>query len=187
MSAHSIVELLRGGDRRSIDGVARVLDLVRAAPSRVEELLSALGSTDPVVALRAADALEKLGREHAGWLAPHRARLLRIATRTSDPGVRWNLVLLLPALTRTSHARRRLADRLVGWYREDPSVFVRASALEALTHLVATDERMRPMADALLREALEDASPALRARARRLTRGGRGDRRTERGTTARRT
>ena len=172
MTPRPLAELLRGGDRRSIGDVAGALAAVRAAPARVSELVAALRSADPVVPLRAADTLEKLAREHPAWLQPYRARLLRDAARTTDPGVRWNVVSLLPTLTWSPRARAGLAERLAGWCRDDPSVIVRASALEALVRLTAGDARLRPTADALLRDALSAASPALRARARRLARGG---------------
>ena len=55
-------EVLSGGDRRSIGEVAHVVRAIRGAPARLPELVDALGGPDAVVVLRAADALEKLGR-----------------------------------------------------------------------------------------------------------------------------
>lgn len=164
----SLENALAGGDRRSVGKVSRVVAAVVAEPERLAELVAALSSTDAVVSMRAADALEKLAREHAPWLAPYRARLLQTAARARDPAVRWNLIQLLPGLSHSLASGRRLARHFTDWFRADPSAIVRACALEAIVTLAGRDPTLRPSARRLIHGACADRSPAVRARARRL-------------------
>ena len=166
--AGSVVTLLTGGDRRSIGRVAEVVAIVRSSPRRLPSLVKALAASNPVVVLRAADAIEKLSRLVPGRMAQHRATFLRVAARTTDPAVRWNLI---QALTRVPSSRRAalgFARRLEVWYFVDRSAIVRTCALDALVTMAEGDARVRPAARAVFQDASRSGSAALRARARRL-------------------
>jgi hypothetical protein len=56
----SILAKLEGGDRRSIGNSEEVVQTVSKNPALFEELFSGLLADDPVVRMRAADAIEKL-------------------------------------------------------------------------------------------------------------------------------
>jgi hypothetical protein len=161
-------EVLGGGDRRSIGQVGLVVARLRRQPALLAEVVAAVRSSKPLVAMRAADALEKLSRARADQLAPYRTRLLRAAVATRDPVVRWNLIQLLPRLPCGRPAETRLARRLEVWYLTDRSAIVRASALEAIVELTTRNESVQPVADRMMADALTAPSAAIRARARRL-------------------
>lgn len=163
-----IESLLSGGDRRSIGAVATVVAAVRASPRRVPSLVAALGSADPVVALRAADAIEKLSRDDTRRLVAHRSTLLRAATRTSDPTVRWNLIQTVARLPSSQRAARSFARRLEVWFLTDRSAIVQACALDALVSMAERDPELRVAARRVLADAKASGSAAVRARARRL-------------------
>lgn len=74
-----LIASLAGGDRRSIGAVHSVVAQTLRDPSLVQDLVAALRSPDPVVPMRAADALEKISRHHSDWLIKYRARLLQAA------------------------------------------------------------------------------------------------------------
>jgi hypothetical protein len=164
----TIAKTLSGGDRRSIGEVDSVVESVLGDARLLAQLVSALDAADPVVAMRAADALEKVSRQRAEWLARYRSRLMRSAVRTTDLAVRWNLAELLPRLPFDRRSTLLLAHRLEVWYLTDPSTLVRVHALEALVTLARRDARLRPAARRILAEAVRAGSPAVRARARRL-------------------
>jgi hypothetical protein len=164
----SIQSLLAGGDRRSIGRAALVVAAVRQSPRRLPSLVKALGAADPVVALRAADAIEKLSRTDAARVARHRAELVRVAMRTADPAVRWNLIQTLARATSGARDSARLARRLEVWYLTDRSAIVRATALDALVSLAERHARLRSAAQRVFDDARGSGSAAVRARARRL-------------------
>ena len=151
-------------------GVARVVEMVARRPTRAPELVQALASGDPAIALRAADALEKISRNHRELLMPHQQRLVRVAKRTADPGIRWNLIQILVRLVSGHRAAQSLARQLRVWYLSDPSAIVRTCALDGVVTLAATEPRLTTIAHELLDDANRSPSAAVRARARRLER-----------------
>jgi HEAT repeat protein len=164
-----LLEMLTGGDRRSIGRANQVAALVLGDSSLLGSLVEGLENDDALVRMRAADALEKVTIEHPEWLTPYKQRLLRIAAAATQQEVRWHMAQLLPRLALTP-IQRRGAVRLLMQYRSDASSIVRTFALQALVELSPGDEQLRRKVVALLRSALRSGTPALRSRARRLLR-----------------
>ncbi len=138
----------------------------------MDELVTAIDHDDPVVAMRAADALEKATEQWTpAQFAPFKPRLLRIAAQAEQQEARWHLAQIAPRLALTPRERASLLARLESWL-DDPSAIVRACALEAIVRLAndGEDEDAHAHAQTLLADALTSNSAAVRARARRLLR-----------------
>ena len=71
---HVTLKKLSGGDRRSIgrsnDVVADVLARPAQAPRLLKILIGALASPDPVLRMRAADAVEKITMQRPDFYSP---------------------------------------------------------------------------------------------------------------------
>ena len=169
-SAPSVEDMLDGGDRRSLGQVSRLVARVRRNPALLPQIIAALRSPRPLVAMRAADAVEKISRRRADSLVPYRRRLINATVRTHDPVARWNLIQCLPRLEFGRPAAMRLARRMEVWYLTDQSAIVRTSALDACVALARQEPAIEPIAERLVSKALTAPSPAVRARARRLVR-----------------
>ena len=65
-----ILSKLRGGDRRSIGKVAEVVSAVRKTPDLFNDLVTGLFEEDPLVRMRAADAMEKISSDNPEFLQP---------------------------------------------------------------------------------------------------------------------
>ena len=161
--------LLRGGDRRSIGRGPQVLKRLKADPRLVGRLVAALGDADPVVCMRAADALEKASRRDASALQGHKRALLQLARSTAQQELRWHLAQMLPRL-HLRPSERRAAARTLRLYQTDPSSIVRAFALQALADLAQGDPALRRLALRSLRQAVRIGTPAMRSRATRVLR-----------------
>ncbi len=68
---HPILGKLQGGDRRSIGRSDEVVAQVLADPALLAPLAEGLLADDPLVRMRAADALEKVTAQHPDWLQAH--------------------------------------------------------------------------------------------------------------------
>ncbi|MCX6026687.1 MAG: hypothetical protein NTY23_10595 [Chloroflexi bacterium] len=165
--ADDIREMLRGGDRRSIGRVPQALKRLDADPRLVGQLVAALGDADPVVCMRAADALEKASLPDASALQKHKRALLRLAGSTAQQEVRWHLAQMIPRL-HLWPAERRAVARTLQRYLTDQSSIVRTFALQALADLAQVDSALRPLALRSLRQAVRTGTPAMRSRAARL-------------------
>lgn len=162
-----IVGALSGGDRRSIGAANEVADWALRSADIVEELVTLLAHADPVVAMRAADALEKATRLHAANLASSKHQLLTIASRATQQEVRWHLAQILPRLDLTNPERDHMFGVMRAWL-DDPSAIVRANSLEALVILAGQDIATQDDIRAILDTCVKSDSAAVQTRAKRL-------------------
>jgi hypothetical protein len=162
-----ILQKLTGGDRRSIGRVDEVVADVLAKPALFEALLDGMSVGDPLVRMRAADAVEKITAKHADWLTPYKQRLLGPVAAIEQQEVRWHVAQLLPRLPLTAEERSRAVSILLG-YLGDKSAIVRTFSLQALADFAQRDQALRPPVVDLLQQALSSGSPAMRARAQKL-------------------
>ena len=162
-----LLNKLAGGDRRSIGRSDSVVREVLDNASLFGALFEGLSHDDPLVCMRAADALEKITVQRAEWLKPYKKRLLAIAAMTDRQELRWHIAQMLPrlALTRTETNE---AVELLRRYLDDSSSIVRTFSLQALADLSDHDENLREDVIGLLRRALRTGTPAMKSRARKL-------------------
>jgi hypothetical protein len=131
MANESIRTALSGGDRRSIGNADGVAATIADDPRLLEACVRAMSDDDPVVRMRAADAVEKASRSRPALLAAHQAALLGSIADIDQHEVRWHLLQLMPRLARTADAQRAWFERALPWVRSDRRIvaaeaFVRA-------------------------------------------------------------
>jgi hypothetical protein len=179
-ATESIRSMLAAGRHRISSGrTAEVVKLVRASPRKADQLLECLWNEDPCVAMRAADALEKLTRRRSpvpdeiqktllktlqgSWKAP----LIGLLAEATENKLRWCLAPVIPRLALTVPECKRVAETLQT-YLEDRSSIVRTCALQGLADLTRQDASLLPMVIDLLRIHSRSGTPAMRARGRML-------------------
>jgi hypothetical protein len=167
MSAKNILELLKGGDRRSIGRSEHVATMVSKNLQLFPELIAGLWSKDPLVRMRAADATEKATRKNAQLLIPYREELLGLLAETREQELRWHLAVIVPRLALNPKERTRVIFSLNG-YMQDRSSIVKTFALQGLADLARDDARIRSTVIEILREAKRGGTPAMKARSRKL-------------------
>ena len=170
MSARETMRsMLAGGDRRSIGRADEVADLVRQQPKQADLLVECLWDVDACVRMRAADALEKISREHASLLQPYKKHLLSLLAETTQQELRWHLALMVPRLQLTVSECHRAAE-LFQVYLTDRSSIVKTFAMQGLSDLAVQVVDLRPMVIDVLRSLTRTGTPAMRARGRILLR-----------------
>ena len=164
-----LVATLSGGDRRSIGRANEVADRVGDLASAAAQLLLAIEGDDPVVRLRAADALEKASAKSPSILEPLKGDLLRLLKDHPQMEVRWHLIQMTPRLCLGQRERQEAVELLMG-HLGDKSAIVRADALSALTEFARRDGDLRAQWEPALNRFTHDGAAAVRARARKLMR-----------------
>lgn len=159
--------LLVGGDRRSLAGSDWVRALVERRPSRTRELAALTGDADWLVALRALDLLEKLARDHAAWVQPHRRVFIGPLADSDQWEIRLQIVRALPLLTWTARERRRVFD-ILRRDCEHQQTFVRAWALDGLATFAAGYGDLMPLVVQGLEAFERSGRKALAARGRKI-------------------
>lgn len=167
MPPKNILDLLAGGDRRSLGRANQIATTVSRHPELFSQLIAGLWSTDPVVRMRAADATEKVTRPRPDLLQPYKRELLGLMSECQQQELRWHLAVIIPRLTMSGKERQAAISALTG-YLEDRSSIVKTFALQGLADLVQDDPSIRAQVRETLRAATRTGTPAMKARSRKL-------------------
>ena len=168
-----MVDKLRGrsrnDDRRSIGRSDEVAREIATNAKLFDEVFAAIFHSDPVIPMRAADAIEKASASRPQLLQPHKLILLNKVAAIPQQEVRWHVAQMLPRLQLTpkecDHAVAILFD-----YLEDKSSILRTSAMQALADFATHDPRLRKRIVPILEFLTANGSAAMRARGRMLLR-----------------
>ena len=131
------------------------------------ELVRRLRDGDRAVVERAARTLKKISEADAGALYAWRKALLAEAFRAVDVRVQWNLSIVLGRLP-LKGADKALAVELMFERLRDVSGLNRTMAMQALMDLSEQDAALRARVMPIVLEFVENGTPAMRARARKL-------------------
>ena len=167
MKRSEIRDYLAGRDRRSIGRVNKLVDLIERQPKLLPQLLQEMWNADPIVAMRAADAVEKLTRDQPRALQTFKSQLLGLAEETGQQELRWHLAAMLPRL-KLSPAEQRRVFTVLNSYLQDKSSIVKTFALQGLFDLYSQNVELHPGVKEVLTTAARNGTPAMRARARKL-------------------
>ena len=166
---HPILQKLAGGNRSSIGRSNDVVAQVLAHPAYFPDLFAGLSTDDPIIRMRAADAVEKITVQRPELLRPFKKKLLAIAGSTTQQEVRWHAALILPRLALSSKERAVALD-IVFDYLRDKSSIVKTSAMQAIWDLVANDPKLKAQITPIIEELTQIGTPAMRARGSKLLR-----------------
>lgn len=164
---NSVLTKLTGGNRGSIGRSNEVVAAVLARPALFPALFAGFSNDDPVIRMRAADAIEKITTQRPELLQPFKRKLLAIAGGSDQQEVRWHSALMLPRLTLTRAERAVVRDILFDYLRDKSSI-VKTFAMQALWDLAAADPKLKAQIIPLIEELTLVGTAAMRARGRKL-------------------
>ncbi len=162
-----ILKKLEGGDRRSIGQVAKVVDEVSGQPALFETVFKAMLVDDPIVRMRAADAVEKITATHPHYLQPYKDTLINQVAAVNQQEVRWHVAQILPRLSLNRRERETVVEILFG-YLQDKSKIVKTFSLQALADFAEEDGSLRLRVVEVLEEMVQSGSPAVINRGKKL-------------------
>jgi HEAT repeat protein len=162
-----ILEKLRGGDRRSIGRSNEVVADVLKDPSLFETIFNGMLHEDPIIRMRAADAIEKITAKHPEYLLLYKQKLIQTVAKSTQQEVRWHVAQMLPRLPLTDEERANAVEILLD-YLNDKSNIVKTFAMQALTDFAMRDANLRPQVILLLEDLTGAGSPAMKSRGRKL-------------------
>jgi hypothetical protein len=166
---HPILKKLSGGDRRSIGRSNEVAAEVLAHPALFRHVFGGLLSDDPLIRMRAADAVEKITAQRPDLLRQYKRKLLAVAGSADQRELCWHAALMIPRLELTTEERAVAVDILFDYLRNHSSI-VKTFAMQGLSDLASKDSSLRTKIVPLLEELTETGTPAMRARGRKVLR-----------------
>jgi HEAT repeat protein len=165
--SQNLIELLSGGDRRSLARAKEALGVVRADPRGVAELVRLTANENWLVGMRAFDLLEKLAHENRALVEPHRAVFLGPGAESESWEVRLQIVRALPLFDWTPAERQRATAILLANV-DHPQAFVRSWATDALAQFATIDPALKPVVLRLVHAMQKSDKGAIRTRAAKI-------------------
>ena len=95
---NEILEMLQGGDRRSIGRADEVVVRVQKNSPDFNLLFQGFYENDPLIRMRTADAVEKITATDPKLLIPYKQELLDLIRQIDQMEVLWHLAQIIPRL-----------------------------------------------------------------------------------------
>lgn len=123
-----------GGHANSLGKTGDVIQEVLGDKSLLEELYGCMFNDDAWVRMRAADAFEKVCREHPDWIEPYVDRIqAELSGNDQQASIKWHLAQIYPQVALTSVQKQRALEWLTALISTvDVDWIVSANAMEAL-------------------------------------------------------
>lgn len=132
-------EMLReGGKSNSLGRVNEVIEQVLHNKDTLEELYRCMFDDDAWVRMRAADALEKVCRQHPDWLNPYIDRFSDDSLlESTQPSIRWHIAQIYQHVELTDKQRATAMKWLVDQIStSDVDWIVAANSMDTLAYFV---------------------------------------------------
>lgn len=165
-----LLELLSGGDLRSIARSNKVVGLVQDQED-FDKLFRYLYHEDRRVVMRAADAVEKITVSNKGYLDGHKKEIIELCRKATGKELKWHLALMVSRLQLTKSELGMVWELLTSWaVDKKESRIVRVNAVQGLFNLLLQHQELERDFELLLSGLEGERIPSLNARIRKLRR-----------------
>ena len=163
----SLIDLLRGGDLRSIGRADEVVDIVLSSPSQFDEVFAGILSDDSLIRMRCADAVEKIAKKRPDLLAPFKERLIEDVALIDQQEVQWHLAQMMAYLDYNGEEEARVVKVLRGLLSSKSRIVV-VSSLDTLTELATRNGFLMESVIMDIEKAMKNGAPSVKSRGKRL-------------------
>lgn len=165
----SLRALLSGGDLRSIGNSDTIISMVNSQED-FDALFKLVFDEDRIVALRAADAVEKITRTTPLYISRHKQELLVCGYRVNNKEIKWHIAQILPRLCLNSSEAANVWQLLFSWAMDKAnSNIVRVNAIQGLFELLKILPCNNLSFQLLLNQLKKEEIPSINARIKHLT------------------
>ena len=163
-----ILNKLKGGGLRSKGKSEEVVDDILKQPFLFGEVFNGMLNDDPVVRMRAADAIEKVSRLHPEYLKDYKKMLIQEVSKIDQQEVRWHVAQIFSRLELNDNEQELIVDLLFSWLEESSSNIVRVNSIQTLSDLAEENRELRSLVLEKLQEIIQIGSPSIVSRGKKL-------------------
>ncbi len=164
---NEILELLQGGDRRSIGQANNIVKMVQENPACFKLLFQGFYESDPIIRMRTADAVEKVAAAAPELVIPYKQEFLALIRQIDQMEVLWHFAQIIPRLSLSVDEIRALYPTIVE-YLSHSSAIVKTSAMQCLYDLSLQEPSLLPATISHLQDGSKSPQKALQTRSRKL-------------------
>ena len=136
-------------------------------PNLFAEIFNGMLHNDPIVRMRAADAIEKISSKHPEYIQPYKHKLINQVAKIEQQEVRWHVALMFSRLKITKKEKSNIVNILMG-YLKDKSKIVKTFSMQALSDIAEKDNELKPQIINLIKDLVKTGSPAMQSRGKKL-------------------
>jgi hypothetical protein len=148
-------------------GVKEAIDAVQNNPSLFSTLIKGMHHNNELIAMRSADAVEKLTFVHPQWLTPHKRVLIALLDYSNQQEVLWHLAQIIPRLILSKNEKHQLIKKFVSYLNNKSRILVTFS-MQAMVDIADNDDQLKNEIYPIIKDLSETGSGAMRSRGRRL-------------------
>ena len=137
-------------------------------PDRVDELFACVFDEDAYIRMRAADALEKIGRAQPPIVAPLTDRILTDMALVDQPSVQWHVAQLVSTLPLNNRQRQRGITLVQQYLDTSDDWIVLTQSMHTIASFAEHDESLRHPLLPRLAELSHDPRPSVARLASKL-------------------
>lgn len=163
-----IITLLADGDKRTVHGVDRAVNLVLRQPELLAVLINGFNKADEALNMRIADTLQKVYVEEPELLNSHLDRLFNIFEEYEQKEIQWHMAQILPGLGLGQEQLSKAVKRWEDNFYHSKSSIVRTFSLQAIFDIAENHKEYTETRNRLLNSALGSGTQAMKARAKSL-------------------
>ena len=163
-----LFRLLKGGDLRSI---GRSNEVVRQIKNQndFDNLFQYLFHEDRIVAMRAADVIEKVTLANGRYLNKHKIKFIELCKNNPNKEVRWHLALLVPRLILSNNELAEIWELLSLWALDKKeSRIVRVNSIQGLFNILQKNKQFLEDFNLITANLGKENIPSINARLRKL-------------------
>lgn len=169
MSERFVDMLAEDGHMNSLGRVNDVIVQVLSDSFRLEELYRTMFDDDAWVRMRAADAFEKICREHPEWIAPYIDRIQKELSMSTQASIQWHIAEIYCQVELNENQKAQA----ISWLKNllssvDVDWIVAANSMKALAYFASKGDVAIPTLRELLNIQLHHKSNAVVKRAKML-------------------
>jgi HEAT repeat protein len=165
----SIFDLLNAGDLQSAGKTDVVVKQTNNQQS-FDDLFDFMFHKERLIALRAADALEKISGTKPVFLRTHKQALLGLLLHAENIEVKWHVALMISRVNLSKTELNQVWEKLKTWALDkNESRIVRVNALQALNDLLPQNKQLAvPELLQVMENMFSEDIPSVKARVKRL-------------------
>lgn len=164
----SFVKFLAGGDLRSI-GKSNVVATLIKNQKDFDELFFLMLHANRLVAMRAADAIEKITIHFPQYLSKRKSEIFTLSAAAKNKELQWHLALLLSRIKMDKEEFNFAWKILMNWVKDkNNSKIVRVNSLQSLFNLSKQNKKHANELQNLINNLNREDTPSIKARIRKL-------------------
>ena len=167
-SASDFARELAAGKPNSLGNTLNVVRTVTGEPKRFPQLLALLLHPEPLVAMRAMNAIKRLMQGDSAFFHPHRASLVKEYSKTRHNVVKLGLITLYFDFTKefTAIELRRIKALTLKWMGQTDDWMILVQGLKLLEKLAKRDPKFKSKVVEVAKPLQKDARKAVSTKAK---------------------